>query len=281
MIAARHPDQARGQLLALWAEAPADARVNLELGRIAAAQGDTTEAVRFYHAAIDGTWRQEAPASRRNARIELAKYLIAKGDATKAQAELIALIDELPPDPAVMTDTAALLVESGSPQRAEAVLSKALTLSPRDARALQLAGEASFALADYQTAARYFDRAAAVGALDADHERMRNLSARVHAIDPFARRISSRERVRRVVAALHIAGMSIDRCPADALPDLRARVAAAGPKTTERELAHDPDAVDDTISLVTDIEAATGACASGDTDDAALRLVLKQRRPAS
>jgi tetratricopeptide (TPR) repeat protein len=278
LIASRHTDQARGQLLALWAENPADAFVNLELGRIAAGQGDTSEAMRFYHAAIDGAWRQDALVSRRNARIELARYLIGKGDRTKAQAELIALVDELPPDAPVMTDTAAMLLESGSPQRAEAVLTKVLTLSPRDGRALQLAGEAAFSLADYHSAARYFDQAAGAGALDADHQRMRNLSTRVLTVDPFARGISSRARVRRVIEAFHIAQQSLDRCPADALPDLRARVAAAEPKTTERVLAQDPDAVDETISLLTDIEGATIACGPGGNDDAALRLVLKQRR---
>ncbi len=278
LIASRHTDQARGQLLALWAENPADGFINLELGRMSAGRGDTSEAVRFYHAAIDGAWRQDALASRRNARIELATYLIGKGDRTKAQAELIALVDELPPDPAVMTGTAALLLDSGSPQRAEAVLSKALSLSPRDGRALQLAGEAAFSLADYHAAARYFDLAAGVGALDADHQRMRDLSTRVLTIDPFARGISSRARVRRVSEAFHIAQQSLDRCPADALADLRTRVAAAEPKTTERALARDPDAVDETISLLTDIEAATIACEPGGNDDAALRLVLKQRR---
>ncbi len=278
LVADKHPDQARGQLLALWAELPADAVVNLELGRIAAAKGDTSEAVRFFHGAIDGVWGQDGTASRRNARFELARYLIGKGDGTKAQAELIALVDELPPDPALMTDTAALLLKTGSSQRAEALLDKALTLSPGNARALQLAGEASFSQADYQMAARYFDRAAKLAPLDAEHERIRNLSTRILAIDPFARGISSRGRVRRVVDAFRIAQVSLDQCPADALPDLRARVTAAEPKTTESILAHDADAVDETIALVTDIEAATGGCAPGGIDDAALRLVLKQRR---
>jgi tetratricopeptide (TPR) repeat protein len=281
LVAGNHPSQARGQLLALWAEAPADAVVNLELGRIAAAGGDTPEALRFYHAAIDGAWPQDAPASRRSARIEVAKYLMQKGDRTKAQAELIALVDELPPDPAMMTGTAELLIANGSPQRASAVLEKAVTLDRKDARALQLAGEAAFDLAEYRTAARYFNLAAAVGTLDADRQRMRDLSTRLLTMDPFASGISSRERVRRVVGAFEVARASLDRCPADALPELRARVRAAAPNTTERVLAHDPDAVDDTLSLVTDIESATAACGPGGNDDAALRLVLKQRRSSS
>jgi tetratricopeptide (TPR) repeat protein len=283
LLAGNHLNEARGQLLALWAEAPADAIVNLQLGRIAAHQGDTPEALRFYHAAIDGAWPRDAAASRRNARLELAKYLMRQHDLTKAQAELIALIDDLPPDAGVMTETADLLLASGTPQRAITVLDKALTLDPHNARALQLAGEAAFELADYRTAARYFNRAASAGPLDGNHEHLRILSARVLAMDPFARGISSRERVRRIVAAVQTARASLDRCPSDALPDLRGRLEAALPTTTEPVLARDPDAVDDALALVTDIEAATAVCgaANATDDDAALRLVLKQHRASS
>jgi tetratricopeptide (TPR) repeat protein len=281
LAAANHPNEARGQLLALWAEAPADGVVNRELGRLAAHQGDTPEAVRFYHAAIDGAWQRDAPASRREARMELARYLLSKGEAMKAQAELIALIDDLPPDPAVMTDTAALLVKAGAAQRAMVVLDKALALGPHDRQALQLAGAATFALDQYRTAVRYFDAAAAQAPLDADDRRMRDLSARILTIDPFARGITSRERVRRVVGAFGVAASSLDNCPAASSPDLQNRVAQAKPRITERVLLHDADAVDDAIALLAEVESATAACSPAGPDDAALRLVLKQRRASS
>jgi tetratricopeptide (TPR) repeat protein len=281
LVAGNHPNEARGQLLALWAETPSDGFINLELGRIAARERDTAETVRFYHAAIDGAWRHDAAVSRRKARIELATYLMAQGDRTKAQAELIALSDDLPPDAAVMTDTAALLLASGAATRAMSVVDKALTLHAHDPRALQLAGEAAFELGDFRSAARFLGAAANVGTLDADHQHMRDTSARILTIDPFARGISSRERIRRVAAAFHLAAASLDRCPADELPDLRARVSAASSKATERVLAHDPEKVDQTLSLVSEIEAATAGCGAAGTDDAALQLVLKQRRSPS
>src|SRR5581483_982240 len=125
----------------------------------------------------------DAGASRRTARLELARFLIRRGDTTKAQAELIALSDDLPPNPEMITDTAALLVKAGAPQRATTVVQKALELDATNAPALRLAGEASFALADYRNAARYLDEAAQQAPLNPQDERMRTVGTRVLALD--------------------------------------------------------------------------------------------------
>jgi tetratricopeptide (TPR) repeat protein len=281
LVAADRRVEAKSQLLTLWAETPGDGVVNRELGRIAARDADVGEALRYYHAAIDGAWPAGAAEERRRARTELARFLIARGDLTHAQSELISLADDLPDDPAVMTETAALLLQAGADARALTLLQRALERSPHDPRALRLAGEAAYAAADYRTARGYLDAAADRLALDVRGRQMLDISERVMTLDPYARRISSRERVRRVVRAFDVAREALARCPPEALADLRSEVDAFAPTVVERSLARDPDAVDDTLAIVTRVEAAIDACGPPGDDARALQLVFRQRRPAS
>ena len=85
--------EAKAQLITLWTEEPGDGPVNLQLAHLAASTGEIDEAV-VLHAAIDGAWESAAAVSRRTARIELAKLLLREGQQTRAQAELIAMLDE-------------------------------------------------------------------------------------------------------------------------------------------------------------------------------------------
>ncbi len=280
LVGGQHLNEARGQLQTLWAEAPGNGEVNLLLGRIAAAQGDETEAVRAYHAAIDGSWKSSAAEARRQARLELVRFLIRQGDRTMAQAELIALSDDLPSDPNAMVDIASLLVQAGAPQRALTVLDQALELDASNVRALRLAGESAFTLGDYPRAARYLDEAANQAPLDPADERQRTVSTRVVALNPQGPGISSRTRVRRIVEDFGMAAAWLDRCPPDANPALQARLASASGKATERDLLRDPDLADATLALAADVAAAAGRCATPNEEEAALDLVLKPHRSA-
>jgi tetratricopeptide (TPR) repeat protein len=280
LVAGHHLNEARAQLQTLWAEEPGNGEVNLQLGRIAAAQGDETEAIRAYHAAIDGAWESSAADARREARLELGRFLIRRGDTTMAQAELIALSDDLPPDAGAIVETAGLLVQAGAPQRALTVVDRALKLDPTNARALRLAGACAFALGDYRRAARDLDGAARQAPLDAADERLRHVSTRVLALDPQARGISSRARVRRIAEDFQLAAAWLDRCPSDANPDLKERLASASGKATERDLLRDPDLADATLALAADVAAAAGRCAAPTDDETALDLVLEPHRSA-
>ena len=101
---------ARSQLLTLWSEAPGDGRVNLELGRLAAKDGDVPAATRFYHGAVDGAWDASAADARRAARLELARFLTANGERAAAQAELIMLSGDPPRDSASATQLGELRI---------------------------------------------------------------------------------------------------------------------------------------------------------------------------
>ncbi len=89
-------EEAQSYLLGLLARSPSDAPVNLALARLAAHSGSETDALRYYHGAIYGVWPNEAEANRLNARLELCRFLIARGDPSSADGELIALGSEIP-----------------------------------------------------------------------------------------------------------------------------------------------------------------------------------------
>ena len=105
--------EARAQLLTLWSETPGDGVANLELGRLAAKDGDVPGAIRFYHGAIDGAWIADAADARRSARLELARFLIAQDARAAAQAELIMLSGDPPRDQASAAELRALRIAAG------------------------------------------------------------------------------------------------------------------------------------------------------------------------
>jgi predicted Zn-dependent protease len=282
LIAADRFVEAQAQLLTLWTQTPGDGIVNRALARIAARNDDMPDALRYYHGAIDGAWEGSAATERRQTRTELAEFLLRHGDKTQAHAELIALIGDLPSDPAAMTNAAALLLQADADAQALTLLRQAFEIDPHNGRARRLAGEAAFNTGDYRAARSDLEAAADVLRLDARGQELLDLSTRVLDLDPFARRISSRERLRRVVRVFGVAREALRRCPPGTQADLQSRVDALQPKITERTLARDPDLVDAALALVTTIEQTTSAiCGPPRGDALALQLVLRQRRTAS
>jgi len=283
LIRADRPAEARAQLLTLWAEQPGSGPINLQLARLAAADGDVQESVRYYHAAIDGSWDTGATVARREARLELSKFLLANGQQTRAQSELIALTDDLPADSGLMTDVAGMLIDTGGDRRALVLLDRALALDPDNSTAAQLAGGIAFRQADYALARRYLlDAAKGDSALDPRAQEMLDVSREVLALDPYARGIRAAERARRATRALDVARERLVRCEsasaaATTASDLDTRVAAAT-RVTERALARDTELVDDRMSLVFEIEKLQGAsCGPPSPADRALLIIAAQR----
>ncbi len=73
---ANHTDQAKAYLLNLWEERPGSGNINLELARIAAAQHNIADAMRYYHGAIFGVWDSDAIERRLETRLELIRFLL-------------------------------------------------------------------------------------------------------------------------------------------------------------------------------------------------------------
>ena len=289
LTAAGRPAEARAELLTLWTETPGDGEVNLELARLSARDGDITDAVRYYHAAIDGAWATGARSARHQARLELARLLLAAGQRLAAQSELIALIDDLPPDSKAMTEVGSLLADAGADNRALTLLRSALALDPSNAPAATVAGRIAYRSGDYGAARSFLNTAKSHGSLDPGAAAMLEVSTRVLALDPSARGLGTRARGQRVLAALMVAGSRLAQCqmhaPADEqaatrFTDLSTRLEAAR-KQQRRAIERDPDLGDRIMSLVFDIEALPPAqCGDASFDDRALQLIARQGQPA-
>jgi tetratricopeptide (TPR) repeat protein len=304
LIASKRPAEARAQLLTLWSEEPGNGRVNLELARLAAERGDLTNAMRYYHGAIDGSWESGATTARRSARLELSKYLLASHQPTRAQAELIALIDDLPPDTGLITEVGELLVTAGADGRALQLFNRALALDGRYGRAARLAGTVAYRTGNYLASRRYFETAERAGEpLDANEHRMHDVSARVLELDPFARGLNARTRAQRVLRALGLARDRLGRCripePAPAMPppagaappgqpatpsapaagspaDVAARF-TANTHVTQRVLERDADRLEEILGLVFEVERLpVSACGAPTIDDDALLILAAQ-----
>ena len=279
LIAAHRPSEASAQLLTLSDDKPGSGEINLELARIAAEEQDVTTAVRYYHAAIDGAWESGATTARREARLELARLLMAHGQPVRAQAELIALIDDLPMDVKLITDVGKLLADAGAPVRALSLFRRALELDPVDVRAASLAGELEFKSHDLAAARRDLMTAAAHGPLDADARDMLDVANRALDLDPYVDRIGGRARAARARRALEIGKARLDRC--QPMPALQARMDAAK-KIRPQALARDADMVDEVMELVFDIEKLPSGSCGGDTpDDRALAIVASRHSAQS
>jgi tetratricopeptide (TPR) repeat protein len=288
LVAAGRSAEAEAQLQALASEDPANSEVNLELARIAAANGAVDSAVRYYHAAIDGVWTSNAVVARRNARIALARLLMAHGQAVRAQAELIALIDELPEDSALLTDIGGLLSDAGATARALGLARRALAVDPSNANASKLAGALEFQTGDMAGAARDLASAARAGALETNTQTMLEVSGRVLALDPYAGRLNVRARAQRAQRVLGIARARFDRCTDTWIADPQVAPSLAGlgmglaaaERRSAAALERDPDSIDETVGVALDVEKiGAGGCRGDTTDDRALALIAA--RPSS
>jgi len=283
LIAAQRPAEARGYLLTLWNDEPGNGAVNLELGRIAALDGATDEAIRYYHGAVEGAWDTEAERRRRGARLELVDYLIAHGQAERARPDLIALTSDLPDDAAGRKGLARRLADAGLYAQARTIYEHVVETSPTDAEALAGAGELAFRSAQYATAAHYLQRAVTQGASSPDVRRDAEIARLVLDLDPFQRRLSLSARAARTARAFSLASDRLAAC-VTAHPD-SPRLAASTPdpalssRASTRSLVRHPDDVDVVMEAVFAIESATGeVCGEPTGPDRALSLIAAARK---
>jgi tetratricopeptide (TPR) repeat protein len=287
LMAAKRPAEAEAHLLTLWAEERGRGEVALDLARLAGAKDDLAQAVPYYHAAIDGAWEADAGVARRRARLELVRLLLVNGQKISAQAELIALINDLPPETDLITEVGDLLVQSGAETRAATMFQRALAIDPANAEAARLAGQVAFRAGNYRDARRLLAQAGLRASLDTESEDMRDVSGRVLSHDPGARGIGARERVRRISDDFAIARDRLSRCQSSAFPTAAGRDQLAGlvartdadAKLRQPAMQHDPDLGDQVMSLVFEIVALPSSlCGAPTRDERALQLITGQPR---
>ena len=186
--------------------------MNLALGRLAAREGTIDKAIQYYHNAIYGVWGPNQDANRRNARFELIDFLLGKGARPQAEAELITLAAELPPDPALELRAAQLLIRAQDYERALKQYQKILQREPSSTVALAGAGEAAFRLGRYRAACAYLRTAAASNPQDAQTQQLLETCNLILQADPSRRGLSNAERRRRLRAAFDQAGQRLASC---------------------------------------------------------------------
>ena len=299
-------DQAESYLLALWQRAPQDGTINLALGRVAARRGSVDDSSRYYHNAMYGVWSADADANRRKARLELIEFLLQKGARAQAQSELVALAASLPPDPELHLQAAQFFAQAQDYRDALSEYEQVLRLDRGDPVALAGAGEAAYRAGHYRTSLRYLQEAAEANPQDSHSRQLLESATLVLLTDPFVRRISDAERVRRLTSAFLHAGDRLKSCarakgvnlenasansgtslsasissPSKALASLAQRWSAMKPALRRLRAPGEDDLPDAIMDLVFQIEQQTANdCGEPQGADQALLLLSRNREGA-
>jgi tetratricopeptide (TPR) repeat protein len=288
LLAGGNRDEARSYLLDMYERAPGNSRVNLELARMAVQMGEDADAKRYYNGAIYGVWEKnpdDVLRSRLETRLELYRYLIARGEKAEAQSVLLATAAAVPPDPALHAQIGQLMLQAGQAQPALDEFQRALRLDPRNYAALAGAGETYFQLGNDQQAVRYLESATREAAQQKRRPGQRTDSAArdaqeaqvMHdlaiteaalALNPHAPGLDPMERARRAVRAYDAAFARIKACASEygiALPrpslKLTPYTRAASDELAEAALARRIEQLDSLMQFVYEMEStATENC---------------------
>jgi len=284
LIGVKRPAEAHAYLINLWERQPENGLVNLALARIAAQQGETEQALRYYHNAIYATWPNDQETSRREARVELIEFLLRLNAKTQAQAELIALAANTGEDAAQQARIGDLFMRALDFEHALAAYRVSLRANQRNAAALAGAGAAAFEIGDYPMAYHYLQEAVSANPKDSESADRLQTTELVLQMDPFQRQISAAQRSRLVVRAFATAGERLKSCGsvggAAAAPspgNLSDSWTKMKPRITERGLQGDPDLAEAAMDVVFNIERQSAAtCGAATGPDLALLLIAKQ-----
>lgn len=293
LLAQERADEARAYLLNLWDREPGNGTINLELARLAARRGDITEAVRYFNGAIFGVWEEDPPSRRREARLELCRFLLSRGLREEAEAALIELAAGLPREPALLAEVGSLFLQNHSYQRALDLLREALRLDPQNRTAMALAGEAAFNLREYREAQRLWQRARRADPENARIAEMLETTTLILASDPFARGLSAAESARRALRALRQSSARLAACaevrgenldepePRTPLKHLAERLRDLQPRARQSRLARNAELRASVADLAFEIQEVTAReCGSPTGRDLALLLIARKRGEA-
>jgi tetratricopeptide (TPR) repeat protein len=290
LVKSNRLNEAEVYLRTLWVREPGNGTVNLELARLAARRPDVPEAIRYYHNAIYGVWDGNPLVHRRETRIELCQFLLSKEEWTQAESELIALGTELPRDAALHAQIGGMFLQVQDYPRALQQFQEALKLKPKIQGTWAGAGEAAFEIGSYTEARRYLEKAVSENSADLRAAQQLEICKLILSLDPFARRLSQRERSRRTVAAFSQALVRVEQCAqsqavnlqekqaAGPLPSVYAEAKKMQPKVNERSLRSDPDLIAKVMDVVFQMEEqAQQACGVPPDPDRALLMIARTR----
>ncbi|TAM80378.1 MAG: tetratricopeptide repeat protein [Acidobacteria bacterium] len=290
LVKANNLVEAKAYLQTLWVRQPGDGAVNLELARLSGDAHNIPEAIRYYQNAVFGVWEFNPEGNRRDVRLELSKFLLAEGERNAAESELIALQADLPPDASLHTQVGLMFVQVEDYRRALNEFQQALKLDPKLEGAWAGAGEASYQLADFTQARRYFRRAIELNPRNQEAAMKFEMSRLIIDLDPFQRRLTQKERGRRTIENFQRALSHLKQCAQSRGVNLQIQqstgpfasvyssVKRMQPKVSRKILRANPDLIPNVMDLVMQMEeTAQQACGVPPPPDQALLMISHTR----
>jgi tetratricopeptide (TPR) repeat protein len=300
LIASHRLDEAWTYLRTLWVDEPGDARLNLQLARLAARLGRDSEAVDYYHNAILGAWQENPAQSRISTRIELIEFLLGHGRNNDAVTQLNDLINVMPDSVSNHILAANLLMRAGATDRALTEYRDVLRLDRNQQKALADAGTILYQKEQYSDAVGYLERAIKLNPADAFAKELLATSQQVLSLDPFDPHLSTLERGRRVGKVFQLALGRLEDCatthqiqldlpadeppPTNVTPEQQLYASAEKIKPSLRNLksAGDPDNTTRIMDLVSAIEARTARICGNPVDaNYAIQLICRKHNGAN
>lgn len=159
LAAAGRTQQATAYFNNLLETQPGDGKINLELGRLAARDGNIPATIDFYQKAIYGTWEGDGYVRRREARLELIHFEISHALDDQARSQLLlaagnAPVNDLP----LQVQIGRLMEQARDPSDALHLYRSVLRVHPTYLPALEGAGRSAFGMGRYLLARRFLDR---------------------------------------------------------------------------------------------------------------------------
>jgi Flp pilus assembly protein TadD len=197
--------------------------INLQLARLAARQGNESQAIDDFQKAIYGNWEGDGYVRRREVRFELINYLIAHHRLDQARSELLVASGNAPADDiSVQLEIARNMERAQDPSDAFHVYRMILHLHPSLREALDGAGRTAFQLGRYLEAKHYLARAVELPATEADSDEgavaalqqsrdQLGEASRILAVYPSSR-LKPAERDARILSARKLAMARLAAC---------------------------------------------------------------------
>jgi tetratricopeptide (TPR) repeat protein len=246
--------EAESYLISLWERDPQNSLVNLAIARLYASENMVEKSLQYYHNAIYGVWPEHAEAMRRETQLELIHFLLDRKADLQAQAELISWSSSLPPrDVDLHLTVADLFAQGHDYEHAFSEYQEVLHHDRNNTRALAGSGSSAFQLGRYRTAQRYLASAVPHDDTPPETKQLLETANLILQLNPYARRISSRETARRVMRIFTQAGQRLSSCakeknislntpstPAPAHPAAFASSGSTTPATSTSSSTQDP-----------------------------------------
>lgn len=204
--------EAETTLDALLSRAETDGAANLAMARVLVRANRVEEAKSYYHRAIYGRWRGDAPHQRLRARLELIDLLARRHENRELLAELLPLQDIAADSLALRRRLGHLFIAAGSPARGASIFRDLLRRDRSDADAYAGLGEAALAAGNFRTARADLHQAHRLDPGNPHVAALLAVADTIVTLDPEQRGLGAAERLARARAVLARTIAVLQRC---------------------------------------------------------------------